>query len=183
MGLAPRAKAELCWWHQSSSSSGCPNDWMVFCIPCSWLWPCLGPVCSTLIPCFRYGSGTVASLVPRLEWHPWNRRCSALLPPGSPFSAAIPKFFIYNFTESNTVLKSEWKKILKIFLYGKIFSKFAKTPLKNISGWIFHLFPLSSLVCNGLGRNCLFLHLFPELQFLLSPSYCKRKASVLSECL
>lgn len=147
-----------------------------------------GPVLDLSAPHSSHVSDVEVGLWPVLSpgWNDTHGTGAAwpCCPLGAPLVQQSPtSLFIYNFTGSNTVLKSEWKKILKIFLYGKIFSKFAKILLKNISGWILHLFPLSSLVCNGLGRNCLFLHLFPELQFLLSPSYCKRKASVLSECL
>lgn len=179
MGFAPRTKAELCWW-QFLRLPQCLGD---FLHPLALALPLLGICVLHTDPVSQMWSWGSATLVPKAGVTPKEGALLGPEAPWEPIQCSRARLLQLQFHREQHCPMIWVKKILRIFLCSKKFLKFTKTQLKNISEWIFHVFSLSSLVCKGLGRNCLFLHLFPGLQFLLSPSYCERKASALSECL
>lgn len=104
-----------------------PHDWMLFCLPCPWLCPCWGPFCSTPIPRLSVEGGSGHSC-PQAGLAPMEQ---ALLGPPSVQQSPTS---LFSFHREQPCPKISVKKILRIILSCKIFSKFAKTPPKTISG-------------------------------------------------
>lgn len=147
-------------WHQSSSSSGCPNVLVVFRIPWPWLCPCLELSSHT----WKWGSGQV---VPMLAWGRLHKYRSALLaassacPFGNSFCAVEPSCCLKKLhSEQCCGWNPSDKNLEGIFILAGCSENLLGHGSETSMGEYFISFSLCSLVCNGLGRNCLFLRVF-----------------------